>query len=595
MKIIYWMKVVVLSLSVLMLTSCSSGEENVWLKSPDWSRGVFVGATSVHGPVSFVKDSDGTTTFFLVEFDEETSNYSFDLAQMFSGSADLNHSRIALGELQNVKQPEIVLDDNGNLRLFWISSEGLYTLAVSGDGGPLGEPVLLSGAEVVASYDIAHAPDGGFTLWFAGSRRNPGIFALSDHTGSVQSDLVDADGTLVRLRYDDRGQLHAVWVHYPFGYEITQIQYGIYDPALSEFAIPYSPVISLNLGIQKRLDDLALGVDDSNVYLFWVTSVQAGLQAGDVQASYRSFPIGDNGQDAPSLLMRVPTVYSLEFEGSSGNLKAGDRVSLLELNVPTTPKVQDFRTNLSAAGEVVLAVRSPAEHLWRKTREQVNLVYFDNGSLTDYQPLTFTSSLSTLPNVVNDPNGYVSVTWLERLSSDLFYVYFASTDPTVIDEFDAMSTGEYLNVVYTTLFGMLIGALLAPIAAGVWLFAPLIVLALFSFAHRLFPPRIGRYLSIAALVIAVGVVWFVKLAVFPNMWVYVPFSAWIPNIPVLLGDVLRMAVPLLTLVVSSFTAWHFTYRRGNDSSLYFMLIYVAVDALITTSVYAVLIYGTYVQ
>ncbi|MDX1377293.1 MAG: hypothetical protein R3307_00460, partial [Anaerolineales bacterium] len=209
--------------------------------------------------------------------------------------------------------------------------------------------------------------------------------------------------------------------------------------------------------------------------------------------------------------------------------------------------------------------------------------------------LTFTSSLSTLPNVVNDTNGYVSVTWLERLSSDLFYVYFASTDPTLVDRFDAMSTREYLDVTYTTLFGMLIGALLAPIAAGIWLIAPLIALAIFSFMHRFFPPKIGGYLSIAALVVAVGVVWFVKLAVFPNMWDYVPFSAWIPNIPVLLGDILRVGIPLLTLVVSGFTAWHFTYRRGNDSSLYFMLIYVALDALITTSIYAVLIYGTYVQ
>jgi hypothetical protein len=79
------------------------------------------------------------------------------------------------------------------------------------------------------------------------------------------------------------------------------------------------------------------------------------------------------------------------------------------------------------------------------------------------------------------------------------------------------------------------------------------------------------------------------------MLAYVPFSAWIPNIPAVLGEILRIGVPFLTLLLSGFIAWHFTYRRGNDSSLYFLLIYIGVDALITTSIYAVLIYGTYVQ
>jgi len=595
MKYKFRLKLVALFISMWVLISCSSAQESLWLQSPDWSRGGFIGNTKVVAPVPFVVGSGDSVYFFLVDLNEETSAYSFDLVRMNSGSDKLDYFKISFGDLLNVKQPEIMHEGNGNLRLFWIASEGLYTLIVGEDGFPTGEPVLLSGSDVVSSYDMVRASDGSVVLWYAGSRRSPGIHALSQYDGSAQSVLVDPDGTLIRLRFDNRNQLHTAWVHYPFGYEQTEILYGVYDPDSGEFSTAVSPVFPLDLGPSISLDDFALGVDNSNVYLYWTTNVHAGPQAGDIRANYETFPIGAAPRVFPSHSILAPTIYSLEFDNSASDLKSGLRISLPGLDAPMTTKIQDFRTNVDPAGEVVLAVRSPAEHLWRKTREQVDLIYFDNGSPVAYQPLTFTSAVSTFPNVVIDQSGYVSLAWLEKQSSNIFAVYFASTDPKFVGRFKTVSFGERLNVVYAVLFGMLIGALLAPIAAAVWMFAPLAVLGLFSFIRRILPGRIIGYLSIAELAAAVGTVWFVKLAVLPLMTTYVPFSAWIPNIPSLVGDILRVVVPLLTLIVSTFVAWHFTYRRENNSSLYFILIYVATDALITTSIYAVLIYGTYIQ
>jgi len=594
MKFGLWAKLAALVISVGILTSCSSTQESLWLKSPDWSRGAFIGNTKVIAPVSFVSGLDNSIYFLLVDLNEETTNYSFNLVRMNSDSDELDHFKISPGELLNVKQPEIMRAEGGNLRLFWIASEGLYTLLVGEDGVPTGEPVLLSGSDAVSSYDIAYSLDGNITLWYAGSRRIPGIYALSEFDGSAQGILVDQDGTLIKLRYDEQGRLHTGWVHYPFGFEQSEVIYGVYDSAAKEFSAAFSPVLPLEIGTTVSLDDLALGVDDTNVYLSWVTNVHTGPLAGDIRANYVTFPIGSPLPTTPQPVF-APTIYSLEFEDFSSDLKTGERVSLQGLNAPTTIKIQDFRTNVMPTGEVVLAVRSPAEHLWRKTREQVDLVYFDNGSLSAYQPLTFTSTISTFPNVMIDQNDYVSLTWLEKESSSQHSVYFASTQPQMIDRFDTISYNETLTVIYTTLFGMLIGALLAPIAAGVWLLAPVFVLALFSFVSRVFPPKLKGFLSMLGVVVAVATVWYIKLAIFPLMMEYVPFSAWVPNIPVLLGDILRVAVPLLTLAVAGFTAWHYTYRQKNNSSLYFILIYVGIDALITTSIYAVLIYGTYVQ
>ncbi|HSG68265.1 MAG TPA: hypothetical protein VK994_06125, partial [Bacteroidales bacterium] len=489
---------------------------------------------------------DNSVYFFLVDLNEETTNYSFNLVRMNSDSDELDRFNIYPGELLNVKQPEIVMDDGGNLRLFWIASEGLYTMLIGEDGALIGEPVLLSGSDAVSSYDVAHSLDGKITLWYAGSRRIPGIYVLSQFDGSAQGVLVDPDGTLVRLRYDENGRLHTAWAHYPFGFEKSEIVYGVYDPGSEEFSMDFTPIFPLDIGTTVSLDDLALGVDDTNVYISWVTNVHTGPLAGDIRANYITFPIGTS-LPTTSQPVYTPTIYSLEFEDSANDLKAGRRVLLQGLNVPMTIKIQDFRTNVMPTGEVVLAVRSPAEHLWRKTREQVNLVYFDRGSLFAYQPLTFTYTISTFPNVMIDQDGYVSLTWLEKESSSQHSVYFASTQPQMIDRFHTVSYNETLTIIYTVLFGMLIGALLAPIAAGVWLLAPVFVLGLFSFVSRMFPPKLKGFLSTVGVAVAVMTVWYIKLAIFPLMTEYVPFSAWVPNIPMILGNILRVAVPLLTL------------------------------------------------
>ena len=595
MKIKNLVRVVILALSAMMLASCGSTQESLWLKSDEWSRGVYIGETRLISPVSFVTGADNSTFFLLVDLNEETSNYSFDLVRLDSKTNALDHKSISVGVLQSMKQPQIIREGNDSFRLFWVASEGMYTLVVSEEGEPVSEPVLLSGEDAVSSYDLAEAPDGSFTLWYAGSRRSPGIYALSAYDGSAQREVIDPDGMIIRLRYDKSSKLHTAWVHYPFGYEKTEAIYGVYDPATGEFSTAFSALFPLEIGPIISLDDLALGVDDSNVYLFWATNIHAGPQAGIIEANFETFPIGVTFQARSRYSISVPTIYSLEFNDLADDLKTGPRVSMDGLNAPMSAKIQDFRTNVSPAGEVILAVRSPAEHQWRKTREQVNLIYFDNGSLSAYQPLTFTTTVSTFPNVVNDQNDYVSITWLEKSSSSLSTVYFASTDPQMISRFETVSAGEALYIVYTVGFGMLIGALLAPIAAGVWLLPPLAVLALFSFIRRLFPAKIEGYVSAVALIAAVVTVWLIKFAIFPLMVEYVPFSAWVPNIPVILGDVLRIGVPVFTLLVSSLIAWHFTYRRDNSSSLYFIMIYIGVDALITTSIYAVLIYGTYVQ
>ena len=93
------------------------------------------------------------------------------------------------------------------------------------------------------------------------------------------------------------------------------------------------------------------------------------------------------------------------------------------------------------------------------------------------------------------------------------------------------------------------------------------------------------------MIVAVVAYWMGKLATLPGMLDYVPFSAWLPEIPFVLGNILRWLVPLLITGIALGVAWYYTFRRSNQSTLYFLLIYVGIDALLTTAIYAVLIYG----
>jgi hypothetical protein len=72
---------------------------------------------------------------------------------------------------------------------------------------------------------------------------------------------------------------------------------------------------------------------------------------------------------------------------------------------------------------------------------------------------------------------------------------------------------------------------------------------------------------------------------------YVPFSAWIPGLPVWLQVPLQIGVPILTTLLGIAVAWYFTYRRNSESVLNFLFIFAAVDGLITMAVYGFQFYN----
>lgn len=212
-----------------------------------------------------------------------------------------------------------------------------------------------------------------------------------------------------------------------------------------------------------------------------------------------------------------------------------------------------------------------------------------DGVPTAYQLLSVTPGGSFVPAVVSDGVGQLYVTWLERADEPGFAVYLASTAVDIQAALGAVTWRDVGRMGVETLFGLVTGALLAPIALLVWLLVPSLVLAPTWVIRRggenLTDP--GARISLAAAFVAY---WAVKLVTLADARTYVPFSAWIPVIPSWLEGLLQVGVPAAIASVALGTAWRFARRSKTKSAALCLVVYAAVDSLLTTAVYGGLFY-----
>ena len=586
-----WIFIGLFWLMVFLLTSCSGPDEHIWLKSTGWSRALFLGNTSLNDPVPMALDDNGQIYFVLLSSDAARTENFFDVIALDADGQPLWEQSISEIKLERPDTPQIVWDD-GLLRLFWLDNESLYTLLLDEDGNLLGSASALSADIAVDSFSFAVDDSGGHTLWFAGPRDNPGVYSLSSFNGDGEIITVDPDGIRVQIEYDNQNNLDAAWLQYPLGYGKSKLFYGQYAPDVEFDAVTPEIVYELSIGPSNFLEGTVMGVDENNVYVFWTVMIRTGISAGGVDAFYLHFPLGKPEQATEPQKVSMPADYATEVETfSGGSFNAGERVVLQNAVGVQTSELEEMMTTSAQAGEVAIIFRSPTQYLWRKVRDQVNVAYFSQGEPTSYQPLSFSTELSTSPNIINSAGNDLYATWLEKIEDDWYAVYFASTS-TPIDETFSHSTGREVGRVFAQIaFGILVGILMAPIAAGVLVVVPLGILFLFSPLRKIGSERIQDAFSILSIILGIVAFWIGKFAMLPNLLNYVPFSAWIPEISAALSQILRFGYPFFTVLLAIFVAWFYTYHQSNKSTLYFTLIYVGVDSLLTAAVYAVLIYG----
>ena len=571
---------------IFFLASCAPTSSHLWLKSEGWSRAVLLGESGVANPVPLIPAEEGVYALFL-PVDSETHTYHLRLLRFHPESGDVDTFDYPDAAPRPPTQFAMIHLPEG-IRFYWLDGRALYTALSDFSGEWLETPSLLFDENPIGNFVLVQQ-DSHRILLLAGTRHDPGVWAL-DEQGKIFP--LSDNGVMVRAMTDSEGSIHLLWAVYPVGYGESSLMYASYHPGDSWQTLTPEQIADLHLTTSSRLESLALGLDDENAYALWTTTVSFGLEAGTIATRYTFFP-KDSPTEASPLDLYVPMGYASEemTPPPFQDLSVGEAIDLQTVHLPLTNALEDMSSLAQPSSEAVFAYRAGMFHLWHKRRFQVNVLYMKDGEPSYAQPLSFTASYSLNPSIVRDETGILYISWLEKVTADHYDVYFASTNPRIIDSLASLTWRERGDIALRSLFGLLIGALLAPFAASVWMLAIFLAQGLFALFRRWIPERWKPFWEGLSVFASLAAYWEAKLATLPDMFHYVPFSAWVPGISPALGDILRYTLPALIFVLAFYAAWRYTYRKGHRTILYFLMVYLGIDALLTMSVYAVLIYG----
>jgi hypothetical protein len=545
-----------------------------------------IGFTQINDPAPVVTDDQGRLYIFLLDPSEARSS-----PHLIAMDRSLNPLwEIHLDtELIRPTRYQMVWDGSA-LRLLWVENSQLYAASVDLEGRVTSSPQKISGEAAVERFTVGKLGTGKLTIWYAGSRRAPGLFALTD--GQTEAVLIDPLGTWPSLAVDPQGNLQAAWANIPVGYGDLQVFYANY-PAGHISPNQQAEVYRQVLNPGNLFDGPVLGLDTTTTYIFWTYQIKTGMSSGTTQTFYLHFPSGEVEQASQPETIYVPDEYRLSYQlAPEGQIPAGLRVAL-NGRYSATSALTELAPNPHLASELALGFHSQVDYQWRQRKGQVSLVFLRQGKPEEYQLLSF-SNLSTFSPALNsDSDQNLYLTWLEKGSQPGFMVYFASSAPDLRQALSQLDREDLGRLAMETVFGMLFGVVLSPLFGALWLAPMLLTLLITSpLRRRSDDPHLG-FGTALSLGLSLAAFWVIKLASLAGFSTYVPFSAWIPIIPVGLAGPLQIVIPVLIGLIAVLVAWHFTYGRQMKNALYFLLIYAGVDALLTMSIYGVLVYDAF--
>jgi hypothetical protein len=568
----------------LSLTACTGQTERVSLNAPGWNRARLVGNTPIVDPVSIALDDAGGIYLFLFGGDGD-AYYPRVIALDRRAEVvwDRTYDQIAL----NRPDQSQIIWDGQTLQLIWLSDQGLYNTKITAATGELlAPPALLSGNVKVANYSVARDTDGSQTFWYAGPQKSPGLYALPPGEPAGEPTLVDPAGIIPDLRYDSAGTLHATWTRYPPGENHPQFIYGAYQDGLyvaGQERIMLDPRVGTT-----RVYGPWLGIDRQRVYLIWTIVPRIGPLAGMAATSYIHFPLGQPASASPVRQVSIPYSYHLSYQTPpEGGLESGPRV----LSGGGNTYIARLAVDPALSPELAMAFHTKLEYLRRQEQGQVSTIFLQDGIPNGYQQISFTPASSDYPAVLSDKAGQLYITWMEGSALSGYDVYFSSTAPDIRGALSGLTWGEFGPLAAETLFGLLTGAVLVPLAL-LWILPAMVILGLTSVIRR-DDESFSSPGVIVSLALAITAYWVTKLAFMPTVRDYVPFSAWLPFLPPALNLPLQVGVPLLITGLALAVAGRYTYGGERPSPFFFLLIYAVVDGALTMAVYGVTFYGAF--
>ena len=566
----------------LLLGGCASWSERLWIQTPGWSRAAQLGDTATREAIPFVVREDQSIIALMVAPQPAAPGF---LLQEITPDGELGWER-TIPVSTGIPNDRQFIWDGRKLHLFWLDRGDLFHLSLSPDGLPAGEEEQVSTQGSVGYFATAVNASGEIALWYSGPRNEPGLYALRTGDLASEGQLVDRTGIRPSLQFDRQGELHALWVRYPTGYASDEFYYARLTGASYQ---PGSAVLILetDIPLSQVMNGPRLGLDPSHGYVAWSVETRTGMSAGDITASYFSFPLEDPGAAKQVRYLRVPSPFALPYQPLSP--ADGSVVDLTASDLPATSRIFEISFLPGQPDRAVAAFKAEVDYRQRKSQWQIGTLLFERGAPQYYQMMSLTPAESNYPRMADDAQHDLYITWLEGGSSSGGAAYLTSTSPELRNAFDRLSFSDVSQMIAESLFGIASGVVLFWFPL-IWMMASLVVLFLTSPLRKEDAP-LHHPGTLISLVLALAAFWMAKLFIFPNMFSYVPFSAWIPILPESWSAPLRIGTPLVIGLAAALLAIRFTYARDNRSPLFFTLFYGLTDGLLTLAIYGVIFWG----
>jgi hypothetical protein len=189
--------------------------------------------------------------------------------------------------------------------------------------------------------------------------------------------------------------------------------------------------------------------------------------------------------------------------------------------------------------------------------------------------------------IAADDSGSLYIAWREAASGQR--VYFATTAPEARGVLDRTEGYEVFQVLMLGGMESFAGFGFFPFAFF-WLVPGLVIMGIVEvFGNE---TDINKPVPLVSFIVSLLIYQVMKIIIVPTIFSYVPFSAWI-EVPQALHMLLRVGVPLATLIIGLLTSWWISWRQQNRAVLLFFFVTAGVDALLTLMIYGVNFLGAF--
>jgi hypothetical protein len=567
--------------------------------SIDWSRGKNLGETNSGSQIPIQVDNENKNLYLIWSIKKDNKNLLNFIK--LNSEVDILLKKSFDFKFVNPKNPQILLDSKKNLHLLWLDrfqdNISLFHVLLNSNCDRLTEPKLVSIAKSeVKNYKIWLNKDESVEVFWEGEEKDKkGIYHLRlNNEGDVISEnsLIISNGKVPNFQIDKLGNFHLIW------YQSSVI--GKSDIYYSKFDVENNHLAKkINVGnfltsTGRVIHGPVLGLDDDYIYIFWSTEFLSGESAGNAELSFITFPI-EKPSLQPSKRINLPTLSKTDSIEIGGERYEFRKRQLVENrgkfdNLILVPK--DFFTKIPPTDYVITPDVTEGQNsklalvcglrVFEKTKQkmQLALVVFQGGEPLGYQLIAKTDFVSFSPKILFDIDNDLYLTWLDKIKTGKYKVYFAGTSSNIRENLDVLVYQDIIVGILNTIWNTISSIAFIWIVI-LWGVAPALCIGIYYILGG--EDRLYITKTKIIFIISIIVYYLVKLILTPSFLLFPPFY---DLIPAKFSNIWLLVLPIIIFIISLLAVFMYLRKSETKSLLISFVIFLLTDGFLTVILYS---------